>query len=253
MPRSISGFNEYGRAHANDQNWAGWCERWVYRSGGFTESFSSALLAAQATIARHGPLNPDISQAPVGAFVYYDNVWDDGEDMGHIAGVYQPGDNPLLNMASSHVTDDWGNNAGTVDYETYSRVGPRLLGWSLYHGSEKLTDSTTGGGTSGGGSTPITNRKRKAATMTVKYIRNFEDGRIGMFTEGAGVKVFGSQSDYDNHRRIIKSFIDNDAQGKKQYNAGILTLPPQSNKTTNFFGVSTADWNLEVAVAGGYY
>ena len=77
-----------------------------------------------------------------------------------------------------------------------------------------------------------------------QYYRRDSDGALGLFANG--VKIFGSQKDYDRFRHIQQMTAD------RNPGAGIV-VPPDSNSRENFFNLSDDDWNLMVAVNGGYF
>lgn len=90
---------------------------------------------------------------------------------------------------------------------------------------------------------PINPAHRKGRKMD-QYFRRASDGKLALFANG--VKEFGSQADYDRHRHIQRMCADRDPHLN-------IVVPPDSNSQANFFNLSDDDWNLEVAVAGGYF
>lgn len=136
MPRSIDGALEYAYTHPQRDggSWAGWCESFVFRAGGFTQSFGSAMLAGNAS----GPLNPDWSKAPRGAIHYWAGVAGDG----HVA--FELGGGSLL--MASNATWTIGTALGTVPFQSYAKLGIPYRGWSFRHGNETLAGAGTAGG-----------------------------------------------------------------------------------------------------------
>jgi hypothetical protein len=79
----------------------------------------------------------DLTDAPAGAFGY----WAIGK-YGHVA--YCLGDDRWL-MASSHVTERWGNNTGVVTSRNYERMtGAKPRGWSTTNGANDLPLEVSG-------------------------------------------------------------------------------------------------------------
>lgn len=132
MPNTIEQVEQYARAHPtrDGESWNNWCESLIWRAGGFGPSFNSAMLAGDAS----EPLNPNWREAPRGAIHYWAGVGGDG----HVAFELGGG---LLLMASSYVTDSWGDHIGTVSFEDYAEHGIPYRGWSLRHGTETLAPS----------------------------------------------------------------------------------------------------------------
>lgn len=133
MTNTIDQALEYARAHPKRDggSWAGWCESFVWRAGGFGVSFPSALAAGSAS----GPLNPLWSSAPRGALHYWAGVGGDG----HVA--FELGGGTLL-MASSRVSN-LGTALGTIHFTDYHL--PLYRGWSMRHGSDTLAASALAG------------------------------------------------------------------------------------------------------------
>jgi len=135
MPRTIDGVEAFARDPANKtrdgKSWSGWCESFVWRSGGFTGSFGSALLAGNAS----GTLDPNWQSAQRGELHYWSGVGGNG----HVAWELGGG---LLLMASASVTDFWGVDMGTVPFRTYALKGIPYRGHTFRHGSESLSRLT---------------------------------------------------------------------------------------------------------------
>lgn len=125
-------------------SWAGWCAALVYWAGNFSRSFTNAMSAGDWQIARDR-LNPKWQDAPTGAIHYWAGVGGDGHTAIQINSSY------LLLMASSAVTDSFGNAIGTISFRDYAAKGIPYRGWSMHWGDETLDLS----GTAGGGGTPI--------------------------------------------------------------------------------------------------
>jgi len=151
MTNTIDGALAYAQAHPkrDGKSWAGWCESLIWRAGGFTDSFSSAMLAGDAS----GWLNPDWAKAPRGAIHYWAGVGGDG----HVA--FELGGGTLL-MASSKVSS-LGTALGLIHFIDYKL--PEYRGWSMRHGTEALAVAKT----AEIGITPIPEAPRKKSHMQV--------------------------------------------------------------------------------------
>ncbi|POH63965.1 hypothetical protein C3B59_10500 [Cryobacterium zongtaii] len=133
MTNTIDQVIQYAKDHPkrDGKSWAGWCESFVWRAGGFAGSFSSALLAGNAS----GPLNPNWGQAPRGALHYWAGVGGDG----HVA--FELGGGTLL-MASSR-TSSYGTALGAIHFTDYGL--PLYRGWTMRHGTETLARTSLAG------------------------------------------------------------------------------------------------------------
>lgn len=136
MPNTIDDAIAYAQAHPlrDGKSWAGCCESFIWRAGGFTRSFPSAMDAGDAS----GPLNPNWAAAPRGAIHYWAGVGGDG----HVA--FELGGGTLL-MASSQVSN-YGTALGTIHFTDYARLNIPYRGWTLRHGTETLAGTATAGG-----------------------------------------------------------------------------------------------------------
>jgi hypothetical protein len=126
----------YARAHptrAGGVSWSGWCESFVFRAGGFTRFYPTALAAGNAS----GPLNPDWTRAPRGAIHYWSGVYVRGIESGHTA--LDIGGGTLL-MASSRVSN-MGRGLGTIHYLDYGL--PNYRGWTMRHGTEVIEGTSS--------------------------------------------------------------------------------------------------------------
>ena len=134
MPKTITQTLAYAYAHPTrlfGLSWSGWCESFVYRAGGFTRSFGSALLAGNAS----GWLNPDWASAPVGALHYWSGVYIKGVESGHVA--FSLGGGDLLMASNQAIPLTPKHKAlGSIHFSNYRLGGYR--GWSLRHGPETL-------------------------------------------------------------------------------------------------------------------
>lgn len=137
MPNSLQGVIDYARNYPlrDGGTWASWCASFVYRAGGFSRAFPSAMAAGDNA----GGLNPNWQSAPAGAIHYWAGVGGDGHCAFELGGG-------LLLMASSSVTDRWGTAMGTVPFSTYARMGIPYRGWSMRWGNETLSGSSTASG-----------------------------------------------------------------------------------------------------------
>lgn len=98
----------------------------------------------------------------------------------------------------------------------------------------------------GQSSTPFIPRstKRRGGTTMAQYYRRAQTGEIGRFADG--VKIFGSQKDYEAHREAVIAHA--------QVNPGPpLTIPPDSNKPNGFVNLDEWHWGIQIAVHGGTY
>lgn len=145
MTNTIDMAHNYAKTHPtrDGRSWAGWCESFVWRAGGFDRSFHNAMAAGDAS----GWLNPDAGSAPRGAIHYWAGVGGDG----HVAFELGGG---LLLMASEGVTTSYGTAIGTISFRDYARKGIPYRGWSMRHGTQTLASSSA---TAGNGSTPLEN------------------------------------------------------------------------------------------------
>lgn len=140
MPNTIEGVYAFALANPTHDGgtWHNWCESFVHRAGGFSQSFSTATLAGDAS----GYLNPDWRSAPRGALHYY------GNGPGHIG--FEGGGDSMLCASDgvTHLLTRQHLALGTVSHEDYARAKPsmRYRGWSLRHGVETLAPSTISAG-----------------------------------------------------------------------------------------------------------
>jgi len=171
MPRTIEGVIQYARDHPqrDGESWAGMCESFVWRAGGFNGSFNTALLAGTAS----KPLNPNWGSAPRGAIHYWAGVWIDDVECGHVA--FELGGGTLL-MASSR-TSNYGTALGTIHFTDYNL--PNYRGWSIYHGKETLAGISS---TAGNGYTHLEEDMAEEASVQ-------EAIRIGNVTYGLQLQV----------------------------------------------------------------
>jgi hypothetical protein len=144
MPRSIEDVIVWTRdpAHHSPHQGGSWhnrCEQYTNNAGNFTQSFSTAFKAAQAS----GPLTSDLTGIPNGAIGYWRGVVIGGEECGHTAFWY----NGEWWMASDAVTNMVGKGTGSIAPAEYARRRPfaKWLGWTLRHGTETLAGSAPAG------------------------------------------------------------------------------------------------------------
>lgn len=166
VPNTLQGVIDYARSHPlrDGGTWQNWCASFVYRAGGFSQAFLSAMVAGDNA----GPLSLNWGAAPPGAIHYWSGVGGDG----HCA--FELGSSRLL-MASGSVTDRWGTAMGTITFQDYARLGIPYRGWSMRWGAETLTGSTT----SGGGTTPIQGDDEEMFSEEGKrYLSAFGDGIV---------------------------------------------------------------------------
>jgi hypothetical protein len=126
----------YAAAHPTRSagvSWAGWCESFVFRAGGFTRFYPTALASGNAS----GNLNPNWASAPAGAIHYWAGVYVRGVESGHVAIDLGAG---LLLMASSRV-GNLGAGLGTIHFLDYGL--PNYRGWSMRHGVEMLAGTSS--------------------------------------------------------------------------------------------------------------
>lgn len=117
----------------------------------------------------------------------------------------------------------------------------------LYDPAPQIAASVASAATSGGSSTTITNRKRRRGDeeMAEKYYRKNSTGEIGRF--GAGVKIFGSEKDYNDHREAVIAYKS------KTPGVDVVIPPAPTADARNFTNLDDRHWNIEVAVHGGTY
>lgn len=133
-------------------SWAGWCAALVFWAGGFERSFSSAMAAGDAS----GYLNPNWRQAKKGDIHYWAGVGGDGHVAIDIGG---DGNDRLLLMASSSVTDSFGLAIGAVWMSQYNRLGIPYRGFTNRWGNETLAGSIAVGPTAPPSSGTITTQE----------------------------------------------------------------------------------------------
>ncbi|MBF0817638.1 hypothetical protein E4U02_14625 [Microbacterium paludicola] len=95
-------------------------------------------------------------------------------------------------------------------------------------------------------SLPTSEKRRRGGGMTAQYYRRASDGKIGRFADG--VKVFGTQEDYQHHRFAVTEFVK-----KNPHLKGSIAVPPLDADPKNFVNLSDHDWALQIAVHGGVY
>lgn len=185
MTNTIEQVISYARAHPKRDggSWAGWCESFVWRAGGFAGSFDTALLAGSAS----GPLNPDWASAPAGALHYWAGVNGDG----HVA--FSLGGGMLL-MASSR-TSNYGTALGTLHFANYGL--PLYRGWSMRHGVQTLAKSAAAPAATA--TTPII-AVRKKNTMRLVWAEN-----VGYLVTEDGFTPLASPQVYSLFYRLINS------------------------------------------------
>lgn len=249
MTRTVAEAVEWAREHprknvgAGGPSWSMWCAALVHWAGGFKGSFETAMEAGD----KSGPLNKDFRTARYGDIHYWAGVGGFGHVGIDIGGTDK---DRIILMASGAVTDSFGMAIGAVWFTRYAALGIPYRGHTPFWGKERLADSLLPGESSpatNAGKVPIFNIpdvpvKRKGSKMD-KYFRRDSDGKLAVF--GNGVLQFGKQEDYDAHRNILEMYA------AKYPKAGII-VPPSSDNRENFFNLEDHNWNLEVAIHGGY-
>lgn len=148
MVNSVAQAEQYGRTHPTRDggSWNGWCASLCWRSLGSQSapSYSNATIAGDNSNIES--TNP--KTAPRGAFHYW------GKGDGHVATDLDGGGTRLM-MASSYVTDSWGQAIGTISWDNYQKSGssstPYYRGWARGYGPTSYSDTGASGG--GGGDT----------------------------------------------------------------------------------------------------
>ncbi|TFD47564.1 hypothetical protein E3T46_17360 [Cryobacterium sp. Hh11] len=190
MTNTIEQVIAYARAHPTrgGGTWHNWCESFVYRAGGFSQSFSTATLAGNAA----GWLNPSPLSAPRGAIHYW------GNGPGHVAFELGGG---LMLMASDGATSLWGTALGTATLAEYSKRKPsmRYRGWSLRHGTQTLAASAAPAATH---SAPIPTRKKKSMYLA------WDTNGTGYLVTDQGWFGLPSMQYYDLFKRLLNSTAD---------------------------------------------
>lgn len=197
MPRSIDEVVAWARANplytykdgsGRRGSWSGLCEAFVNNAGDFDQSYSSALLAGNAS----GPLNPNWRSAPRGAIHYWAGVGGDG----HVAFELGGG---LLLMASSRVSN-FGTAVGTIHFSDYGL--PLYRGWTLRHGTQTLRNvaPAPAGAVTGAVAAPKP-LPRKKSNM---YLAWTTDGTGWLVTEDGWLGL-GSPQVYSLFYRLINS------------------------------------------------
>lgn len=120
--------------------WDEWCEAFVYRAGGFTESYPSAFKAYQSTMLHSGGLDTrDSDLVPAGWLYYWDIA---GPNNGHIGFANGDGNCLMANHRVQPLTPAH-KALGFLRAKDYTRLsGARYLGASPSHGRQTLTVPT---------------------------------------------------------------------------------------------------------------
>jgi len=203
MANTIDEVIQYAKDHPkrDGKSWAGWCESFVWRAGGFNGSFSSALLAGNAS----GDLNGEWAKAPRGAIHYWAGVGGDG----HVA--FELGGGTLL-MASSR-TSNYGTALGTIHFLDYGL--PEYRGWTMRHGTETLAGVAASAVAST--NTPIViDNPKESITMAEAYVVA-PNKKIIHFQPGVKAE-FDSIAEYNDWRSAVNFLV--------QHKASDLLSPP---------------------------
>jgi hypothetical protein len=183
MPNTVDQAIAFARAHPTkdvgtiSDSWATWCAALVHFAGAFVNSYSTALLAGDATEDAAGVLHTDRTKAPRGAIHYWAGVFIDDVECGHTA--IDIGDDNTLLMASSRVSN-FGNAIGTIRFADYGLSHYR--GWSTNWGAERLS----GVGTI---ERPV---KKKEDDMTFRIVDPTDEGDRALYAlsdSGHWVKI----------------------------------------------------------------
>lgn len=181
MTNTIEQALAYARAHPKRDggSWAGWCESFVWRAGGFDRSFPTALAAGSAS----GTLNTRWQDAPSGAIHYWAGVGGDG----HVA--FGLGNGMLL-MASSRVSN-MGTALGTIHFSNYNL--PLYRGWTMRHGTQTLAGSSSAATISATPLPPVTITTPKDTDMKMIKVPNGTIALIGEYTGAVYTSAEGGQ------------------------------------------------------------
>lgn len=115
--------------------WDQWCASLMYRYNRARVAYSNATKAGDAA----QPLNPNVSEAPIGAVHY----WGNGD--GHVAQDMR-GRGALLFMASRRVTESLGDAIGMISFNDYqAAAGLPYRGWAMRYGTNPIVTADDNG------------------------------------------------------------------------------------------------------------
>jgi hypothetical protein len=180
----------YARAHKlrDGKSWAGWCASFVFRAGGFERAYPSAMIAGDMS----GILIADWHSARRGEIHYWAGVGGDGHVAIDIGGDQN---DRLLLMASSSVTDSFGDAVGAVWMSHYQRLRIPYRGHTFAWGAERLAGTAQADHAAPAAVerpallTPSQIERKRESTMK-GFIRNNVTGAIYLlFIDEAGKKI----------------------------------------------------------------
>lgn len=115
--------------------WDQWCASLMYRYNRASTSYINATAAGDAA----QPLNPNHTQAPIGAVHYW------GQGDGHVAQDMR-GRGSMLFMASRRVTESLGDAIGMISFDDYQNAtGLPYRGWAMRYGRSDILNCEDNG------------------------------------------------------------------------------------------------------------